>query len=358
MTSGPSPLWYATRATGVIALVLLTATVVLGITGTARFATPRWPRLVTSGLHRNLSLLSVGFVAAHVLTTVLDSYAPIGWTAAIVPFTSAYRTLWLGLGTVACDLLLAVTATSLLRARLGYRTWRAVHWLSYACWPVALWHALGTGTDSKLPWLLALDAICVTAVACALFWRLSLARRTPRLTARIVVCAVVPVATAVFVLAGPLQPGWAKRSGTPPAQLAGKVTPDRAQPATGPAARPPAGASFTGRAVRTPGPAAGEVTITVTGQTSPPAPQRLVIALRGTPDGTGVDLSGGTVSVRPDRSAGATAGYQGPVVSLNGDLLVADLKGPGDSAVRATITLAVHGSTASGRLTVATGGGE
>ena len=164
--TGPSPLWYATRATGVTALVLLTATVVLGVTGIARFATPRWPRVITAQLHRNLSLLSVAFVAAHVLTTVFDTYAPVGWISAVVPFASPYRTFWLGLGTVSSDLLLAVVVTSLLRARLGYRTWRAVHWLGYACWPVALWHGLGTGTDSKLPWLLALDAACPSAGGC------------------------------------------------------------------------------------------------------------------------------------------------------------------------------------------------
>ena len=182
--TGPSPLWYATRATGVVALVLLTATVVLGVAGVARFATPRWPRVITAGLHRNLPLLAVAFVAAHVLTTVLDTYAPIGWVAAVVPFSSAYRTFWLGLGAVASDLLLAVTVTSLLRARLGYRAWRAVHWLGYACWPVALWHGLGTGTDSKLPWLLALDAACVAAVTGAVGWRMSLGPGRPSPTHR------------------------------------------------------------------------------------------------------------------------------------------------------------------------------
>jgi methionine sulfoxide reductase heme-binding subunit len=352
MTSGPSPLWYATRATGVIALVLLTATVVLGIAGTARFETPRWPRIVTSGLHRNLSLLSVVFVAAHVLTTVLDTYAPIGWAAAIVPFSSPYRTLWLGLGTVASDLLLAVVITSLLRVRLGYRSWRAVHWLSYASWPVALWHGLGTGTDSKLPWLLALDAACVTAVACALLRRLSLADRVPGPTTMLL-SAALPVATAVFVLVGPLQPGWAKRAGTPQAQLAGTVTPGQ-PPATARSAAP-AEASFTGHAARAHGPGAGQVTITITAQTSTRTPQSLVITLRGAPDGAGVALSEGTVSVR---TAGAAASYQGPVVSLNGHVLVADLQGPGNSAVHATITLFVQGSAASGRLAVGSGGGE
>lgn len=358
MTSGPSPLWYATRATGVIALVLLTATVVLGVASTARFATPRWPRIVTSGLHRNLSLLSVVFVAAHVLTTVLDTYAPIGWVAAIVPFSSPYRTLWLGLGTVASDLLLAVVLTSLLRVRIGYRSWQAVHWLSYASWPVALWHGLGTGTDSKLPWLLALDAACVAAVACAVFWRLSLAERVPGLT-KMLLSAGLPVATAVFVLVGPLQPGWAKRAGTPQAQLAGNVTPGSVTPgqapaSAGPGTAAPADASFTGHAARKRGPGTGQVTITVTAQTSSGARQGLVITLMGAPDGAGVTLSSGTVRVRT--AGGAT--YEGPVVSLNGHVLDAQLQGPGDAAVRATVTLFVQGSAASGRLTVASGGGE
>jgi len=122
MTAGASLLWYATRATGVVALVLLTATVILGVAGTARFAAARWPRMLTAGLHRNLSLLSVAFVAAHVLTTVLDRYAPIGGISVIVPFTSPYRTFWLGLGTVSCDLLLAVIRGTVAAGRLTVAT--------------------------------------------------------------------------------------------------------------------------------------------------------------------------------------------------------------------------------------------
>jgi methionine sulfoxide reductase heme-binding subunit len=345
MTAGPSPLWYATRATGVVALVLLTATVVLGVAGTARFATPRWPRMITAALHRNLSLLAVLFVAVHVVTTVLDPYAPIGWVSAVLPFASSYRTLWLGLGTVAFDMLLAVAVTSLLRARLGYRAWRAVHWLGYACWPVALWHGLGTGTDSKLPWLLALDAACVAAVAAAAGWRLSVGRGPgrPGLATWLLACAAVPAATAVFVAVGPLQPGWARRAGTPVALLAGKTV-----PVAGPAAL--AGGSFSGRAARTRD--AGRVTITVTAQTSAPAPQRLVITLRGTPDGAGITLSDGTVSVRP---AGTAPGYSGPVVQLDGHRLTADLRGPGGPASRASITLFIRGTAAAGTLTI-TGG--
>jgi hypothetical protein len=349
MTSGPSPLWYATRATGVVALVLLTATVALGVAGTARFDTPRWPRVITARLHRNLSLLAVAFVAAHVLTTVLDSYAPIGWLAAVVPFTSPYRTLWLSLGTVASDLLLAVVVTSLLRARLGYRAWRAVHWAGYACWPVALWHALGTGTDSKLPWLLALDAACLAAVTGTLGWRLALVRRRPSLLTVATACAALPAATVVFMAVGPMQPGWARRAGTP-VTLLGSAIP--ASPAQTAAAAAPADGSFTGRATRTSDRGSGDVTITITAATGPPVRQVVLITLRGPADGSGVRLSGGTVSVGP---AGTAPGYSGPVLQLHGHRLVAELHGR-DGALRARITLLIRAGAATGTLRLAPGG--
>jgi methionine sulfoxide reductase heme-binding subunit len=217
--SAPSPLWYTARATGVVALVLLTLTVALGVAGTTRLSTPALPRLVRSGLHRNISLLSVAFVATHVLATALDPYASIGITSAIVPFSSQYRPFWLSLGTVAFDMLLALVLTSMVRTRLSYRAWRAVHWLAYASWPIALWHGLGTGTDSRLSLLLALDAVCVLVVAAAALWRLQLlpAGRI-RAIGRVAVAAIA-AATVVFVAVGPLQHGWARRAGTPSTML-------------------------------------------------------------------------------------------------------------------------------------------
>lgn len=169
-------LWYLTRGSGVVTLVLLTGTVVLGITTSSRWASRQWPRFVTEGLHRNLSLLVLVFLALHVTTTVVDGYVPIRWLDAVIPFGSAYRPAWLGLGALALDLLVAVAITSLLRARLGYRTWRMVHWLAYACWPVALLHGLGIGSDTRQPWSLAIDAIAAGSAAAALWWRLATAR--------------------------------------------------------------------------------------------------------------------------------------------------------------------------------------
>jgi methionine sulfoxide reductase heme-binding subunit len=168
---GPD-LWYATRATGLVTLLLLTSSVMLGVLTAGRFASDRWPRFLTVGLHRNLSLLAVLFLALHVGTTVIDTYTSIPLTAAFIPFSSSYKTVWLSLGAVACDLLLALVITSLIRNRLGHRTWRAIHWTSYACWPVALAHGLGIGTDRSTIWVFALTVLCVATVAAAATWRL------------------------------------------------------------------------------------------------------------------------------------------------------------------------------------------
>lgn len=166
-------LWYASRAAGLLALVLLSATVLLGITGAMRVSAPRWPRFVLAHLHRNLALLTVAFLTTHITTAVIDPYVNISWIDVVVPFTSSYQPFWLGLGAVALELLLALIVTSLLRTRIGLHTWRAVHWASYACWPVAVIHGLGIGGhDTRTPWILALTLACVALVSGGLAWRI------------------------------------------------------------------------------------------------------------------------------------------------------------------------------------------
>jgi predicted ferric reductase len=169
-THGPA-LWYATRATGLVTLLLLTASVLLGILTTGRFAGGSWPRFLTAGLHRNLSLLVVTFLALHVGTTVVDKFVSIPLTAAFIPFASSYKMIWLSLGAVALDLLVALVATSLIRNRLGLRIWRWVHWAAYVCWPVALAHGLGAGTDRGTLWVFVLTIACAAMVAGVATWR-------------------------------------------------------------------------------------------------------------------------------------------------------------------------------------------
>ena len=163
-TSGPTAMWYLTRATGAVAMILLTVSVVLGVVNVRRWRGERWPRFVLDALHRNVSLLVLAVIVVHVLTTVLDGFAPVTLVDGVIPFRTAYRSLWVGLGALSFDLLLAVAITSLVRARLGHRTWRAVHWLAYGSWPLALVHGLGSGTDVKAGWMVVLTGVCLLAV--------------------------------------------------------------------------------------------------------------------------------------------------------------------------------------------------
>jgi len=172
-------LWYTTRGAGAVGLVLLSAAVVLGLLSALRFEAPGWPRFLTQGLHRNLSLLAVVFTAVHVVTAIVDPYVSLGWTTVVVPFAQPYRTFWMGLGTIGSDLLAAVVVTSLLRRPLGHTAWRAVHWLAYAAWPVAVLHGVGTGTDTSSDWMLGLDVVCSATVVLAAGCRLFLGRRDP-----------------------------------------------------------------------------------------------------------------------------------------------------------------------------------
>ena len=164
-------LWYATRATGITALVLLSATMVLGAITAGRRATWSWPGFAQQRFHRNLSLVTLLFVAGHVLTSVVDTYVDVGWASVAVPFLSPYRRLAVAVGTVGLDLLVAVTVSSLLRHRMSARTWRTLHWLVYPCWTVAVLHAIAIGTDTGTPWVLALIAFCIVVVTGAVLWR-------------------------------------------------------------------------------------------------------------------------------------------------------------------------------------------
>jgi len=173
-------LWYASRATGVVALVLLTAVVALGVLVNRQGRLPGLPRFAVTGLHRNISLLAVAFLAVHIAAAIADPYVSIRAVAALIPFTSSYEPFWLGLGAIAIDLIVALVATSLVRARIGRRAWRAVHWLAYAAWPVALAHSLGASTDARHGVLLDLAIGCALAVAAAAAWRvLGRAAQTP-----------------------------------------------------------------------------------------------------------------------------------------------------------------------------------
>ncbi len=166
-------LWYSSRAVGVVSLALFTAVLVLGIATAGRAGSSSFPRAAVLRLHRTLSIAATAFIAVHIATAILDSYVSISWLDIVVPFGSSFDPLWIGLGAVAVDLLIAIGITSAFRRRLSLRAWRAVHFSAYAMWPIALIHGFGvSGGDGRERWMIAVDIVCIAAVLGALAFRL------------------------------------------------------------------------------------------------------------------------------------------------------------------------------------------
>lgn len=163
-------LWYASRATGVVSMMLFTAVVVLGAVTAGRRRPHGGGATIVMAVHRWLSLGLVAFLVVHIVTAIADGYVSIGWLATLVPFTSGYETLLVGLGTIALDLMLAVVVTSLLRHRIPERLWRFVHWAAYLSWPIALVHGYAMGSSDQ-PVLRAITLACAAIGAAAVVWR-------------------------------------------------------------------------------------------------------------------------------------------------------------------------------------------
>ncbi len=368
-TLSPSAYWYLARGTGAVALVLLTASVVIGIVGSVRVVTARWPRFAIDAVHRDVSLLVVVVLVIHIVTSVLDGFAPITLLDGVIPFVSPYRPLWLGLGTLAFDLLIAIAVTSLVRRRLGYRAWRAVHWLAYASWPVAVLHGLGTGSDVKQWWMLALTVICIVAVLAAVWTRIAhVSSDHAGLRAPVTALAVItPIGLMIFTVAGPLQSGWARRAGTP-ASLLGKRASSSSSAGSAASAGSSAGgggsvpAALNGPFVSTVAgsvhetPAANgavvELLLSVRGQV------RGVLRVRigGTPIGAGLSMTGSQVDLA---LAGVPTPLEGSIGSLRGSEFNARLTDSQGSTVdvHAALQIDVQSDSVTGTLSGTPGHG-
>jgi sulfoxide reductase heme-binding subunit YedZ len=365
--ASPSPFWFLTRGTGAVTLVLLTVTLALGIANIRRARFANLPRFVTDSLHRNAALLAVTFLVVHVVTALLDGFAPITLVDVVIPFGSSYRPLWLGFGAVALDLLVALILTSLLRRRLGYRAWRTIHWLAYLSWPVAILHGFGTGSDARTHWMLALSAGCVlTMVIAALVrigagWPEHLGWRVSGLAAT----AAVPLGLLVWLPQGPLAAGWAKKAGTPSSLLraAGGGQASRPLTATSQAVSvttPPTTeqaeneASFSSPVTGTvhqsalPGNQTRvDIVLSVSGQHL----NQLRLQIQGPAlGGGGVQMSSSSVTLG---SASDPTQYTGRVTGLEGGSIEARVANPGYAtfALLARLNLPPGGGQASGTLT-------
>jgi methionine sulfoxide reductase heme-binding subunit len=349
--AGPSAYWYLARSTGAVSLVMLTASVVLGVLGSLRFTSaPRWPRFAIDALHRDISLLVLAFLAIHIVTSVLDGFAPIGLADAVLPLGSSYRPLWMGLGALSFDLLLALVATSLVRRRLGYSAWRAIHWLAYASWPVAVLHGLGAGSDTKEWWMLAVTAACIGAILIAILTRLAriAPRSSPIRAPAIALSIATPLGIGIFTFVGPLRPGWARRAGTPAALLA-KTTPAPTPVASRGAAtrtasnRPllvrPFTATVAGTITQTsePGGAIVDMALRLSGH----VPGNLRVRLAGAPlDGGGLSMTGSQVDLV---ALGFPSVMDGRIISLRGQQFVARVRNSSGSVLDLRANLNIDG---------------
>lgn len=350
-------LWYVARASGAIALVLLTLSLVGGIVTSVRWSSERLPRFVTQLLHRNVSLLALVLIGVHIATIVIDGFAPIGWIDTVVPFRSGYRPFWLGLGAIAFDLVLALIVTSLLRHRIGQRTWRIVHWSAYACWPLVVLHGLGSGSDTKSGVMLVTTVACVVLVLVAVWWRLASGwpEHAGARVAGLAATLVAPLLLAAWLADGPLASGWAARAGTP-ASLLGGAPSIEATTASAPAEpaeafpNPPFTATLSGGITTVPA-RDGTVTLDLSLAMEGDASGELAIAITGQPRrGGGVFMESSRVRM------GATRGslpYDGEITNLQGDTLTAIVRDAEGRALELTADLRVEGERRlTGRLRV------
>jgi methionine sulfoxide reductase heme-binding subunit len=157
--------WYAARAGGVVAYILLSAVIVIGLALAGKERVPGWPRFALEDVHRFGGLLVGAFVSAHALMILIDSQAHMSLAQLLIPFSSSYRPLWTGLGTVAAELLLALAVANHYRKRISYRLWRRSHYLNFAVWIAATAHGLGAGTDRSSVWFLWMYFIAIGVVA-------------------------------------------------------------------------------------------------------------------------------------------------------------------------------------------------
>lgn len=348
---GPSALWYATRGAGAMTLVLLTGSVVLGIGEVRRWQPVGAPRFAVAALHRTISLLALVLLVVHIVTTLLDPFPRIGLLNAGVPFVTDYRPLWMGLGTLASDVLVALVLTSLVRRRLGHRAWRGLHWLAYACWPIAVLHGVGSGSDTKSTWMLALTLACVGAVVVALASRLPAAGTRPAVRIGTVAIAVLSgIGLAVWLAQGPLARGWPRRAGTPPAVLAAfapkaAVTSVRAAPVD--ALAEPFTATIAGtihNGVSAGGIAVVDLSMRLSG--GPAGMLRIRLGGQAVPGG-GLQMDRSAVTLGPPADP---ARYRGRIEFLQNSQLRALVGSPDGHAVRLTVDLSLGQSTVNGQV--------
>ncbi len=352
-----SPLWYISRSAGYVGLVLLGLIGILGIVTAGNLRNARGTKFFAPELHRSLSLLAIVVLGIHVGAAVADKYSFIGVKDIVIPFGSAYRPLWVGLGAVAVDLGVAVIVTSLIRIKLGYRGWKMVHWVSYPIFALSILHGLGSGTDTSLWFSKLLYLVVVGSLVLAIIARL-IARQdriSPKRIVLLVTSFAVPLAILIWAISGPFQLNWPARAqgGIKQAALTSASITKTATGSTVQSthtALAPLGlnsnyvSNWSGKVDQSPANGQGEIALRLMGSLSSSPNYLLSVVLIGVPLGGGVSMTSSLVEIAANDDAVV---YKGSVIALNGTTFVAQVAdATGKSTTfSASINLGTNGSS-------------
>ena len=342
----PKVLWYLTRATGIIAILLLALVVILGMVTATKAAPKGFAKFLVPDLHRRLSISAAVFLGIHIVTALLDSFVHIGLAASIIPFVSSYRPIWVGFGAISFDLLLVVIATSVARHRFSQGPWKKIHYASWLVVTFAIFHAMGTGSDARVGLVEGIYMALVGVVALAAIFRTARdvqLRKLARIGGSAVIVAV-PLLALEWSFKGPLRSGWASASSS--FSLLPKVT-------TTTAATSSAGAnSFVWPVdggvqgtVSIANASSGTSTVTMTGTVTGTA-DVITVRLVGLVQQGSLVLQGSSVAIG---TASAPNTYTGSVAQAGGSTLVLSLHGP-QGSVTGALSVNINGGSFSGVL--------
>lgn len=203
--------WDIARAGGFVAYGLLTLAVVTGLLMSLKWQhRVHWPRFLNNELHQHLLTLSLVFTVIHGLAAAFDPFTAFHWYELLVPGFSHYRPLWMSLGIVALYLGIAVGLSTWLRPRIGYRVWRALHYVTFVLFVLVTAHGLGTGSDTNTRWAVAVYAASFLVVLSLSLWRIVSAEKLSPIarSGAVMLALLLTVAGGIGTAAGPLRAGW------------------------------------------------------------------------------------------------------------------------------------------------------
>ena len=169
-------LWIIGRSTGMVGVILLTVAAAMGLALSMKASSPRFPRWLTTDLHRYVTILAVVVSVVHLVVLWLDTQSGLSLISLVVPFTSGWEPVAVGIGVLGLEITLIVWLTTRLRDRIGYRSWQVIHRAASVGWALVIAHGLMSGTDTGSAWAVITYAACAALVVGLLIPRMIIGR--------------------------------------------------------------------------------------------------------------------------------------------------------------------------------------